>query len=59
MATHRDPVCGMQVDEGGAAGRSEHEGRAYYFCSASCKRKFDEDPGRYASREACRQDTTR
>jgi Cu+-exporting ATPase len=48
MATHVDPVCGMQVDERTAAGRSEHEGRAYYFCSAGCKQKFDEEPERYA-----------
>ena len=48
MATHRDPVCGMQVDEGSAAGSSEHEGRTYYFCSAGCKEKFDGDPQRYA-----------
>ena len=48
MATHRDPVCGMQVDEGSAAGSSEHGGRTYYFCSAGCKEKFDEDPQRYA-----------
>ena len=48
MASHRDPVCGMQVEEESAAGRSEHEGRAYYFCSAGCKEKFDEAPQRYA-----------
>ena len=48
MATHRDPVCGMQVEEGSAAGRSEHQGQTYYFCSAGCKEKFDEDPQRYA-----------
>lgn len=48
MATHTDPVCGMQVDERTAAGRSEHEGQTYYFCSAGCKEKFDQDPARYA-----------
>ena len=48
MATHRDPVCGMQVDDGNAAGKSEHEGRAYYFCSAGCKAKFDQNPDQYA-----------
>ena len=60
MARHTDPVCGMQVDEEGAAGRSEHEGQIYYFCSGGCKAKFDEAPERYAAgggdgREAGRQ----
>jgi len=51
MATQVDPVCGMQVEEQTAAGRSEHEGRTYYFCSAGCKEKFDQDPERYAKSE--------
>lgn len=48
MATHTDPVCGMEVKESGAAGQSEHEGQTYFFCSQSCKEKFDRDPGQYA-----------
>ncbi|MGB7070647.1 MAG: YHS domain-containing protein [Pyrinomonadaceae bacterium] len=48
MATQKDPVCGMQVEESEAAGRSEHEGRTYYFCSQGCKEKFDADPEAYA-----------
>lgn len=48
MAAHTDPVCGMQVDERTAAGRSEHEEQTYYFCSAGCKEKFDQDPAGYA-----------
>ena len=51
MATHKDPVCGMQVEEEREAGTSERAGRAYYFCSAGCKAKFDEDPERYAGEE--------
>jgi P-type Cu+ transporter len=42
-----DPVCGMQVDPASAAGRSEHEGTTYHFCSSHCKQKFDADPSRY------------
>ncbi len=38
-----DPVCGMNVAEGGSL-RSEHEGATYYFCSDSCQRKFEQDP---------------
>src|SRR6185503_5284551 len=45
MAT--DPVCGMQVDEQTAAGRSVFEGRPIYFCSKGCKAKFDANPLAY------------
>ena len=47
MASQTDPVCGMQVDEQGAAGQSEHHGRIYYFCSVGCKERFDQNPGQY------------
>ena len=52
MAKRVDPICGMPVEEEWAAARAEHEGRDYYFCSHGCKEKFNEDPWRYASREA-------
>jgi Cu+-exporting ATPase len=42
MAT--DPVCGMQVDERTAAGRSMFEGKSYYFCSTACQQKFEANP---------------
>jgi Cu+-exporting ATPase len=48
MAQHKDPICGMQVDEENAAGKSEHGERTYYFCSVGCKTKFDENPEQYA-----------
>jgi xanthine dehydrogenase accessory factor len=38
----KDPVCGMQVDTTGAIHKSEYQGRWFYFCSAGCKRKFEE-----------------
>ncbi len=44
----KDVVCGMQVDPKKAAGQSEHQGKTYYFCSYSCKRKFDSNPAQYA-----------
>ena len=44
----RDPVCGMTVDPQKAAGKSDHQGRTYYFCSPNCKRQFDQSPDRYA-----------
>lgn len=43
--TQTDPICGMFVDTLTAGLRkSEFNGRTYYFCSTSCKRKFDENP---------------
>jgi len=43
----RDVVCGMQVDPATAAGKSEHQGKTYYFCALSCKSKFDANPSQY------------
>jgi Cu+-exporting ATPase len=42
-----DPVCGMKVQPSKSAGRSEYEGRTYYFCSPSCKSKFDRKPAQF------------
>jgi len=44
----RDVVCGMQVDPNTAAGKSELNGKTYYFCSNGCKVKFDANPKPYA-----------
>jgi Cu+-exporting ATPase len=43
-----DVVCGMQVDPAKAAGTSQFNGKTYYFCSTSCKAKFDANPSQYA-----------
>ena len=42
-----DPVCGMTVDPGRAAGQVGHEGTTYYFCSKGCAAKFAADPKKY------------
>ena len=55
MAKQTDPVCGMQVEEQTAAGKSEHDGETYYFCSPGCKERFDRDPARYAKKSAAAQ----
>jgi YHS domain-containing protein len=44
----KDVVCGMQVDPAKAAGTSEYNCKTYYFCSKSCKTKFDANPTQYA-----------
>jgi Cu+-exporting ATPase len=46
-----DPVCGMTVTE--SSGHTlQHEGRAYYFCSAGCQRKFAAHPAQYTASAA-------
>ncbi len=44
MATQKDPVCGMAVDAKKAAATSTYKGKTYYFCSQSCKERFDQNP---------------
>jgi YHS domain-containing protein len=41
----------MDIEIGGAAGRSDHDGMTYYFCSMGCKRDFDTDPAGVLQRE--------
>jgi YHS domain-containing protein len=48
VVMERDVICGMQVDPAKAAGKSDYNGKTYYFCSNACKTKFDADPGKYA-----------
>jgi YHS domain-containing protein len=43
----KDPVCGMEIDPKTAAGKSEYEGKTYYFCSSGCKKLFDKNPAKY------------
>jgi Cu+-exporting ATPase len=43
----KDPVCGMSVDPAKAAGKVEHAGKAYYFCSKRCAERFSQDPGKF------------
>jgi len=33
MATAKDPVCAMVIEETDAVGTSEYNGKKYYFCS--------------------------
>lgn len=43
---YRDPVCGMRVDDDGPS--ATHDGDTYHFCSRTCKRSFEDEPGEYA-----------
>lgn len=38
----------MDVDPKAAAGKAEHGGRTFHFCSASCQQRFKADPAKYA-----------
>ena len=51
--THQvtDPVCGMSVDPAATEHTLTHEGQEFYFCSATCKDKFQATPDRYASHD--------
>ncbi len=44
----KDPVCGMEIEEGQAHAKREHGGRTFYFCSAKCEATFAADPAKYA-----------
>ena len=47
-----DPVCGMSVEPATARGGSAtHEGKTYYFCSPSCRVKFQANPKRYLDKD--------
>lgn len=43
----RDPVCGMAVDPTTTPHTLQHGGATYFFCSASCKGRFEADPRRF------------
>ncbi|HIH13897.1 MAG TPA: YHS domain-containing protein [Nanoarchaeota archaeon] len=41
-----DPICKMLVNENTSM-KSEHAGKAYYFCSEACKQQFDKNPAQF------------
>ncbi|MFQ5798047.1 MAG: heavy metal translocating P-type ATPase [Bacteroidota bacterium] len=43
----RDPVCGMMVEESDAAAVSQYGGDMVYFCSETCKERYDANPLKY------------
>jgi Cu+-exporting ATPase len=42
-----DPVCGMDVDPGDAAGSYDYEGKTYFFCNQRCLERFQAHPAKY------------
>lgn len=45
-----DPVCHMAVDPERAAGRLDHGGTSYFFCSLGCAGHFAAQPERFTAR---------
>ena len=43
----KDPVCGMTVDPKNAAAAAVRNGTTHYFCSTSCRDKFEQGPEKY------------
>ncbi len=44
----KDPVCGMTVQTA-TAKTTAYQNRVYYFCSNSCRDKFEASPATYAA----------
>lgn len=43
----KDPVCGMSIDPDKSKAASVYQGLTYYFCSSSCRDKFEKSPAQY------------
>jgi len=52
QGTAIDPVCGMDVEIAGAKLTHVHDSKTYYFCAASCQKRFAADPVRYLDPDA-------
>lgn len=49
MAQVKDIVCGMMIEESEAGATAEYKGKTYFFCSKTCKEKFELNPEEYAA----------
>lgn len=45
----KDPVCGMTIDPDHAKAAAVHDGRTYFFCSTSCREKFEQAPSKFVT----------
>jgi YHS domain-containing protein len=46
----KDPVCGMDVNEKNAPAMSDKGGQTHYFCSPTCKQKFEQNPQQFTGK---------
>ena len=44
---HKDPVCGMTVEEATAKWKWDYKGATYYFCGKGCMVAFQKDPEKF------------
>ena len=42
-----DPVCGMRVDPLKTEHHLDHKGQRYFFCSGSCRTRFEAEPEKF------------
>lgn len=49
--TETDPVCGMKVDPHRADAQVCDDGRTVFFCSQTCRHKFELTPARYLAKK--------
>ena len=47
----KDPVCGMEIKEDRAGGKTEYQGKTYYFCSGHCMEAFKKAPEKYVGKK--------
>lgn len=47
MIKHKDPVCGMRLEEKDVQAIATYQDKTYSFCSIACKMKFEKSPGTY------------
>jgi Cu+-exporting ATPase len=47
----KDPVCGMTVDPAKTTHHHRYGGRDFHFCSARCRERFVNEPGRYLEQQ--------
>jgi Cu+-exporting ATPase len=44
MATVTDPVCLSKIDTDAAAAQTTYDGQTYFFCSETCRCRFEQHP---------------
>lgn len=47
LASGKDYVCGMGLEEGSIADTASYEAKLYGFCSSECKAEFVKNPSSY------------
>ena len=43
----RDPLCGMEIQEGKATAKAVYRGKTYHFCAVACREQFVKAPAQY------------